>query len=659
MFSTLASWLFDSNGLSAHGLCLLWDPWLIRSYALADLVTAAAYFTIPIYLLVFARRRRDLAFKPIFLLFAAFILLCGATHLLHVVTLWQAAYGLELVVNAATAVASIGTAVALWWLMPIALGLPSPAQWEATNAALRESEALHRARFERSPVPLYTLDNTDTITGASDSCLALLGYDRNEVIGRSIRDFWAPGDASGVDAEREQLLAHGELHEVERRFLTRDGAVIEGLVTARLERRDDRVWVLSALVDVTARRRAEAALRASEERLHQAQKMEAVGQLTGGIAHDFNNMLQGIGGGVELMERRISQGRTDDLGRYIGSARQTVDRAARLTHRMLAFARRQALQPQAVDPDALIKGMEELIRRTLGPEITLQIHLHDGVWAALCDPSQLENALLNLAINARDAMPDGGTLTIRTADRLASDSDPKTEGVAQPGGWVQISVADTGTGMSPDVRDRAFEPFFTTKPVGEGTGLGLSQIYGFVQQSGGFVRLESEVGAGTTVHLFLPRQERSAENHDDSAGDDLTPAPDDPAVSGCTVLVVEDEDGVRSLTVEALSELGCRVLQAPDGAAGLRIVQSSVALSLLITDVGLPGINGRQLAEAARALRPDLQVLLITGYAGRPTEETGLPAGVEIVHKPFTLEELAARVRARLEKPRPRRSATR
>ncbi|MBS0642747.1 MAG: PAS domain S-box protein [Acetobacteraceae bacterium] len=648
MFEKLASWLFASDGLTPHGFCLLWSPWLIRTYAASDLAIGIAYFTIPIFLLVFARRRRDLAFPPVFLLFAAFILLCGATHILDVITLWQPAYGIQAMIKALTALASLTTAIALWWLMPAALALPSPAQWEATNAALRESESHHRARFEYSPVPLYTLDNGDVITGVSDSWLSLLGYRRDEVVGRPVSDFLVPGDRRALDAERTELLTRGALHDVERRFIARDGAIIEGQVSARLERRGDRAWVLSALTDVTARRRAEAALRASEERLHQAQKMEAVGQLTGGIAHDFNNMLQGIGGGLELMERRISQGRTEDLTRHIAGARQAVERAARLTHRMLAFARRQALQPRPVEPDSLIRGMEELIRRTLGPEIRLELQLHDGTWSALCDPNQLESALLNLAINARDAMPDGGTLTITTVDREVSEDDAREDGMPEVGGWVQITVADTGTGMPPDVLERAFEPFFTTKPIGEGTGLGLSQIYGFVQQSGGFVRLESSVGVGTTMHLFLPRHERIEEQA--SPGSASSPAnPADGAVAGATILVVEDEDGVRNLAVEALRDLGCRIIQAADGPSGMRIVQSGIRLNLLITDVGLPGINGRQLAEAARAIRPGLPVLLITGYAGRALDNAALPAGMEVIRKPFPLEELAARVRARLQ----------
>jgi CheY-like chemotaxis protein len=298
----------------------------------------------------------------------------------------------------------------------------------------------------------------------------------------------------------------------------------------------------------------------------------------------------------------------------------------------------------------LILGMGELIQRTVGPEIKLDLRLLDGTWFALCDPNQLESGLLNLAINARDAMPDGGRLTVITTDRPPSEDDPVPENGVRPGGWVQITVADTGTGMPPDVLERAFEPFFTTKPIGEGTGLGLSQIYGFVQQSGGFVRLESQIGRGTTMHIFLPRHEPAATGPSGHASDGATADPGDVRqVAGATVLVVEDEEIVRSMTVEALSELGYDVIQAPDGPAALRIVQSSVRFDLLVTDVGLPGINGRQLAEAARESRPNLPILLITGYAGRALDDAGLPHGVDVMRKPFALEELAARVRARLE----------
>ncbi len=650
MFQAFANWFTDPSGLTPHGFCLLWEPGLIWTYALSDTGIGLAYFTIPLALAIFAHRRRDLVFRPVFWLFAAFILLCGATHWLDVLTLWVPAYGLEAAVKSATAVVSIGTAVALWFLLPHALDLPSPVQLQAVNTDLRESEALHRARFEHSPVPLYTTDSSDVLTGVSDSWLALLGYGRQEVIGRPVHDFWASDMPPDLEEDRRRLFADGEVRELERRFRRRDGSVIEGLVTARLERRGSAAWVMSALIDVTARRRAEAALRASEERLHQAQKMEAVGQLTGGIAHDFNNMLQGIAGALDLMERRIAQGRANEISRYVVSARQAVDRAARLTARMLAFARRQALEPTVVDPDRLVRGMEELIRRTVGPEIEVELSLHDGVWQACCDANQLESALLNLAINARDAMQDGGRLAFFTADRFCSAADLADQDDVAPGDYVEIAVTDTGVGMPPDVLARAFEPFFTTKPIGQGTGLGLSQLYGFVQQSGGFVRLESEPGRGTTVQLYLPRYRQPP---NDAADPPAKPGGAGGGLSGKaaigTVLVVEDEPGIRELIADALRDLGCQVIEAIDGPAGLRIVQSGLWYDLLLTDVGLPGLNGRQLAEAARQRRPDLPVLLITGYAGKALEDDALPLGMEVIRKPFAFDALAERVRVLLE----------
>ena len=290
-----------------------------------------------------------------FWLFAAFILLCGTTHWLALFTLWVPAYGLEAVVKVATAVASVGTSIVLWRLLPEALALPSPAQLHDANAALQASEARHRASFERSPVPVHTLDRMGRITGVSDSWLSLLGYERHEVIGRPVLDFQPPG-AHGWSADAmSKLIQHGEIRDMERRFLKRDGSVVEALVSARTETNRDEVWAVCVVIDITARRRAEEALRASEERLHQAQKMEAVGQLTGGIAHDFNNMLQGIAGGLE-MSSGAWPGPTDRVPSTLGRARGGRSRAPALTQRLLAFARRQSLQPQPVDPDALIRA---------------------------------------------------------------------------------------------------------------------------------------------------------------------------------------------------------------------------------------------------------------------------------------------------------------
>lgn len=337
---------------------------------------------------------------------------------------------------------------------------------------------------------------------------------------------------------------------------------------------------------------------------------------------------------------------------YAAIARTSLNRAASLTQRMLAFARRQSLQPSNVEPDKLLRGMEEFIRHSVGAEIEVRMRPHDGVWSVLCDPNQLESALLNLAINARDAMPDGGALTISTTDRSLTQADLLNQDEVQPGQYVEFAVADTGTGMTPDVLVRVFEPFFTTKPTGQGTGLGLSQVFGFVRQSGGFVRLESELGRGTTVRIFLPRHDRA---NGDDAGSQCSRSAATTAdfasaetITG-TVLVVEDEADVRSMIADVLRDLGCKVIEARDGNTRMNIVRSQDKINMLITDVGLPSLNGRQLAEAAREARPLLPVLLITGYAGKTLEDAELPPGMEVMRKPFALETLSERIRALLK----------
>ncbi len=393
--------------------------------------------------------------------------------------------------------------------------------------------------------------------------------------------------------------------------------------------------------DISARLRAQAELAEAQDALRQSQKMEAVGQLTGGLAHDFNNLLTGMMGNLELLQLRLTRGRTDDLDRFVIAAQGAGRRAAALTQRLLAFSRRQTLDPKPTDVNRLIAGMEELLRRTVGPQIEIEIVGAAGLWAANIDAGQLENAVLNLCINARDAMPDGGRLTIETANKWLDDRSGRERDLP-PGQYLSICVTDTGTGMSPATIERAFEPFFTTKPLGEGTGLGLSMIYGFARQSSGQVRIYSEEGEGSTVCVYLPRYLGDAPRADIANSQRVITGEG----AGETILVVDDEVTIRHLIDEVLDDAGYTVIGAADGSGGLKILQSDAHIDLLITDVGLPGgMNGRQVADAARALRPGLKVLFITGYAENAAVGNGhLDPGMELLTKPFTMEGLASKV---------------
>ncbi|VVP26769.1 Sensor histidine kinase RcsC [Pseudomonas fluorescens] len=384
-----------------------------------------------------------------------------------------------------------------------------------------------------------------------------------------------------------------------------------------------------------------AQLRNNEEALRQSQKMEAVGQLTGGIAHDFNNMLTGIIGSLELLRRRLARGRTDDLDSLIDLGVTSANRAAGLTHRLLAFSRRQSLDSKPVQMNTLVVSMGELLQRSINESIQLDMQLSEQLWVAEADPNQLESALLNLVINARDAMPDGGQLVVKTSNRHLDRAFTQAHSNLDPGEYVMLSVTDTGCGMPQSTINRAFDPFFTTKPIGQGTGLGLSMIYGFSKQSRGHVAIQSEVGNGTTVSLFLPR----------FGGDlprdvpaDVHHAPS--AQNGETVLIVEDDPAVRVLVSTVLSELGYAFVEAADADSAVPILDSAQRIDLMISDVGLPGMNGRQLAEIGRQYRPELKVLFITGYAEHAAVRGGfLDPGMQMITKPFTFDLLTAKVR--------------
>jgi signal transduction histidine kinase len=384
-----------------------------------------------------------------------------------------------------------------------------------------------------------------------------------------------------------------------------------------------------------------AQLRHNEDALRQSQKMEAVGQLTGGIAHDFNNMLTGIIGSLELLRRRVSRGKLDDLDSLIDLGVTSANRAAGLTHRLLAFSRRQSLDSKPVEINQLVSSMGELLQRSINESIALDMRLTDALWTAEADPNQLESALLNLVINARDAMPNGGKLTVETCNRHLDNVFTAAYGTLQPGDYVELSVSDTGCGIPETVMGRVFDPFFTTKPIGQGTGLGLSMIYGFARQSHGHVTIHSEVGKGTTVSLFLPR----------FVGEIVANEVADPALLpfanvGETVLIVEDDPAVRLLVSAVLKELGYAFVEAGDADTAVPIIESEQRIDLLISDVGLPGMNGRQLAEIGRQIRPELKVLFITGYAEHAAVRGGfLDPGMQLITKPFTFDLLMAKVR--------------
>jgi signal transduction histidine kinase/PAS domain-containing protein len=383
-----------------------------------------------------------------------------------------------------------------------------------------------------------------------------------------------------------------------------------------------------------------------EETLRQSQKMEAVGQLTGGLAHDFNNLLAGISGSLEIMQSRVRQGRVNDVERYTTAAQGAVKRAAALTHRLLAFSRRQTLEPKPTDVNQLVADMQDIIQRTVGPTIAFEFVGLSGLWPTLVDHSQLENSLLNLCLNARDAMPNGGQIIVETANKWLDARAARQHDMPE-GQFMSLSVTDTGVGMPPDVAARAFEPFFTTKPTGEGTGLGLSMVYGFARQSGGQVRIYSEVGEGTTVCIYLPRFYGELARDDEPA----KAANMSPSSNSETVLVVDDEPTVRMLISDILEELGYVAIEAADSVAGLKVLQSDARIDLLVTDVGLPGgMNGRQMADAARVTRPDLKVLFITGYAENSVLGNGrLAPGMAVMTKPFPVEMMASRIKQMIE----------
>jgi PAS domain S-box-containing protein len=483
---------------------------------------------------------------------------------------------------------------------------------------------------------IFMLDRNGIVASWNPGAQRIKGYSSDEIVGRHFSTFYTEEDrAVGVPHQALLIAERTGKYDAEGWRMRKDGTRFWAsvLIDALRSPEGELIGFAKVTRDMTERR-------AILEQLHQSQKMEAIGQLTGGVAHDFNNLLTVILGNLDTLWHQVpsSEGR---WRRAVDQAMRSAQRAATLTQQLLAFARRQPLNPKPTDVNRLVSNMSDLIRRTLSETISLETVLGAGTWHTEVDPHQLESALLNLAVNARDAMPDGGKLTVETANVHLDERYAASFAEIAPGQYVMICMSDTGTGMTEEVMSRAFDPFFTTKPVGKGTGLGLSQVFGFVKQSGGHVRLYSEIGQGTTVKIYLPRYIRKGSALEEER------EVIEPIVHGTeTVLVVEDEEDVRIYSVESLRELGFSVLEAPDGPTALQLLEQHPEIDLLFTDVGLPGINGRELVEAARRLRPNLKVLFTTGYARNAIVHQGrLDEGVDLLTKPFTRAQLATRVR--------------
>jgi PAS domain S-box-containing protein len=532
---------------------------------------------------------------------------------------------------------------------------------EQGRRELAESEQDLRTIADALPVLIGFVDREGRYRFANRAFEDWFGIAKEEVVGREARLPLGRGGYGLVDADISRALA-GEPVRMEV-TLAADAARRREAAFSYLPRRDPSGQVdgfhLFAL-DITDRKRTEedlairvkertaelesemASRSEAEAALRQSQKMEAVGQLTGGIAHDFNNMLTGVIGSLDIIRRRIANGRTGDLDRFIEAASVSAQRAAGLTARLLAFSRRQSLDLKPVPVNELVASLEDLLRRTVKETVALKIVRSEDVSAAIADANQLENAVLNLAINARDAMPDGGQLTIETRRVDLAEPQAAARADVAPGTYVVIAVSDTGVGMAPELLEKVFDPFFTTKPIGQGTGLGLSMVYGFAKQAGGHVRIHSRPGEGTTVSIYLV----AADPLESADGNEAFVARDG---HGQSVLLVEDDPSVRLLVREVLQELSYVTIEAEEANAAIRVLESTQPIDLMISDVGLPGMNGRQLAEVARQHRPDLPVLFVTGYAENAAIRAGfLGTNMAMITKPFAMDALAEKISALL-----------
>ncbi|WP_234679518.1 hybrid sensor histidine kinase/response regulator [Bradyrhizobium monzae] len=642
--------LLDSSMLSPHGICLLWEPELIWLHVASDAIIAAAYFSIPFALTILVTKRRDLQFGWVYWAFAVFIMACGLTHLLSIYTLWVPIYGIEGIVKAVTAAASIFTAGALWPLLPKILTIPSPFELQKVQAALEEEEIKSRdatlllkqvgdaQRAMRESMTRLTAVVETAVDGVilfdaqarillfNPACERLFGYRADEVMNI---------DIGMLMADEKKLPSTGHA----RRFATgeaaglrKDGSTFPMNLSVGQAWQDGELIYVGIVHDLTRRK-------LTEQQLQQAQKMETVGQLSGGIAHDFNNLLTVIIGNAELLSEQLKA--QPNLRQFADDICESGERGAELTQRLLAFSRRQLLQPKAIDCRELLASMLKLLKRTLRENIEIKTAFGPGTIEAFADRAQLESAVLNLALNAQDAMPSGGHLTLSTEFAAIDEDYRALHPEVASGTYALISVTDDGEGMTPEVIEHAFEPFFTTKEVGKGSGLGLSMVYGFAKQSDGHVSIYSEQGLGTTVRIYLPRVGGGQSPADVLDSDDTAPRGHE------TILIAEDDPFVRSSVILRVEALGYRVVAAVNGQEALQRLRADPGIDMLFTDIVMPGgMSGWELADQARRIRPGLPVLFTSGYALETLVEQGrAQAKAVVLTKPYRKAELAQRLR--------------
>ena len=654
--------LLDSSTFSPHGICLSWQPELIWLHVVSDALIATAYFSIPFAMALFVSKRRDLLFGWVYWAFCIFITACGLTHVLSIYTLWVPVYGIEGLVKAATAAASIFTAAALWPLLPKLLAIPSPfelrqvqaaleeeeiksrdsqqllEQFQKTQRALRESMSRLTAVVETAVDGFILIDAKARILLFNPACEKLFGYRAEEVMNKNVKLLMPPQYSLQHDDYVNNFLRTGERkiigsgREVVGR--RKDGSTFPMDLSVGEAKQDGEEIFVGIIHDLTARK-------LTEQQLQQAQKMEVLGQLSGGIAHDFNNLLTVIVGNAEHLGEQLKA--RQDLQLLADEICQAGERGSELTARLLAFGRRQLLQPQAIDCHQLLDSMNKLLRRTLRENIEIRTAFHPDMILAFADLAQLESAVLNLALNAQDAMPAGGHLTMSTDLASLDEQYRSLHPEVLPGEYALISVTDDGEGMRPEVVAHAFEPFYTTKGVGKGSGLGLSMVYGFVKQSNGHVAIYSEVGLGTTVRIYLPlaAAQGSRTSRETAASEESVPRGRE------TILVAEDDPFVRSAVIHRLESLGYRVIAVVNADEALLKLRADPAIDLLFTDIIMPGgMSGWELGDLARQLRPDLPIVYTSGYALETLVKQGrIPEQSIILTKPYRKAELAHRLR--------------